>query len=194
MKKYFKSLQSILILLLLVVIILMRSCSGDGQPVEPKIITKIETRYDTIRKEVPVYVPKFVSKVEYVRDTIYQSEPIDTLTILKDYFATYVYEDKQFLDSLNITILDSVSQNKIFARTISYDLIYPTTTITKEIYLNNRELYWGFDINGTPSQLNYVGGGLIYRTKKKQIYNVGIGFNQELQPVISGGLYWKIGK
>ena len=172
----------------------MRSCSGTGEPAEPKVITSVVTEYDTIRKTVTNYIPKFVSKIEYVRDTVYITQPIDTVAILKDYFATYVYEDKQALDSLNLTIIDSVSQNKIFARTISYDLIYPTTTITKEIYLNNRELYWGFDINGTPSQLNYVGGGLIYRTKKKQIYNIGLGFNQELQPVISGGLYWKIGK
>jgi hypothetical protein len=194
MKKYFKNLQNLLIALLIIVIVLMRSCSGTGEPAEPKVITSVVTEYDTIRKTVTNYIPKFVSKIEYVRDTVYITQPIDTVAILKDYFATYVYEDKQALDSLNLTIIDSVSQNKIFARTISYDLIYPTTTITKEIYLNNRELYWGFDINGTPSQLNYVGGGLIYRTKKKQIYNLGLGFNQDLQPVISGGLYWKIGK
>ena len=100
----------------------------------------------------------------------------------------------KYSNDINFPIEGGKAISWLFARTISYDLIYPTTTITKEIYLNNRELYWGFDINGTPSQLNYVGGGLIYRTKKKQIYNIGLGFNQELQPVISGGLYWKIGK
>ena len=93
-----------------------------------------------------------------------------------------------------MTIIDSISQNKIFSRSIEYDLIYPTTTITKEIYLNNRELYWGLDINGTADQLNYVGGGLIYRNRKKQIYGLGVGVDQNLQPVLSGRLYWKIGK
>ena len=194
MKKYFKNLQALVIVVLVIVILLMRSCNGNSTPVEPTVITKIETKYDTIKKEVPVYIPKYIAKVEYIRDTILEKEPVDTLAILKDYFATYVYKDEQKLDSLNLTIIDSISQNKIFARTISYDLIYPTTTITKEIYLNNRELYWGLNLNGTSSQLNYFGGGLLYKTKKKQIYGLGIGFDQNLQPVLSGSLYWKIGK
>jgi len=193
MKKYFKNIQTVLIAVLIIIILLLRACNKPN-PVEPVIITKVETIFDTITKEVPVYVPKYVQKIETVIDTIVKTQPVDTTAILRDYFATYVYQDRQELDSLNLTIIDSVSQNKIFARTISYDLIYPTTTITKEIYLNNRELYWGLDVNGSSSQLNYVGGGLIYRTRKKQVYGLGIGINQDFQPVVSGKLYWKIGK
>jgi hypothetical protein len=172
----------------------MRNCSGDPIPVDPVIITKIETRYDTITKNVPVYVPEYVQKIETRVDTIVRIQPIDTVAILKDYFATYVYQDKQELDSLNLTIIDSISQNKIFARTIEYDLIYPTTTVTKEIYLNNREFYWGIDLKGRSDQLNYLGGSLLYKNKKKQMYSIGLGVNQNFEPVISGGLYWKIGK
>lgn len=193
MKKYFTSIQSVAIAVLIIVILLMRACDKQD-PVEPVIITKIETVFDTITKEVPVYKPKYVTKIEYIRDTIIDSTPIDTVSILKDYFATYVYQDNQELDSLNLTIIDSVSQNKIFARTIQYDLIYPTTTITKEIYLNQRELYWGVGMQGRTDQLNYVGGELLYRNRKKQAYGLGIGINQDLQPVVSGRLYWKIGK
>jgi len=193
MKKYFKNIQTVLIAVLIIIILLLRACNKPN-PVEPVIITKVETVFDTITKEVPVYVPKYVQKIETIIDTIVKTQPVDTTAILRDYFATYVYQDRQELDSLNLTIIDSVSQNKIFARTISYDLIYPTTTITKEIYLNNRELYWGLDVNGSSSQLNYVGGGLIYRTRKKQVYGLGIGINQDFQPVVSGKLYWKIGK
>ena len=193
MKKYFTSIQSVAIAVLIIVILLMRACDKQD-PVEPVIITKIETVFDTITKEVPVYKPKYVTKIEYIHDTIIDSTPVDTVSILKDYFATYVYQDNQELDSLNLTIIDSVSQNKIFARTIQYDLIYPTTTITKEIYLNQRELYWGIGMQGRTDQLNYVGGELLYRNRKKQAYGLGIGINQDLQPVVSGRLYWKIGK
>ena len=193
MKKYFTSIQSVAIAVLIIVILLMRACDKQD-PVEPMIITKIETVFDTITKEVPVYVPKYVQKIETVIDTIVKTQPVDTTAILRDYFATYVYQDRQELDSLNLTIIDSVSQNKIFARTIAYDLIYPTTTITKEIYLNNRELYWGIGMQGRTDQLNYVGGELLYRNRKKQAYGLGIGINQDLQPVVSGKLYWKIGK
>jgi len=193
MKKYFKNIQTVLIAVLIIIILLLRACNKPN-PVEPVIITKVETIFDTITKEVPVYVPKYVQKIETVIDTIVKTQPVDTTAILRDYFATYVYQDRQELDSLNLTIIDSVSQNKIFARTISYDLIYPTTTITKEIYLNNRELYWGIGMQGRTDQLNYVGGELLYRNRKKQAYGLGIGINQDLQPVVSGKLYWKIGK
>ena len=126
MKKYFKNIQTVLIAVLIIIILLLRACNKPD-PVEPVIITKVETVFDTITKEIPVYVPKYVQKIEYIHDTIIDSTPVDTVSILKDYFATYVYKDNQELDSLNLTIIDSVSQNKIFARTIQYDLIYPTT-------------------------------------------------------------------
>jgi hypothetical protein len=194
MKKYFGNIQTLLIVALVVIIILLRSCNNNSVPTEPTVITKVEVKYDTITKYVPEYVPKLITKVEYVHDTVVRTQPIDTVAILKDYFATYVYEDHQELDSLNITIKDSVTQNKIISRSIAYDLIYPTTTITKEIYLNNKEFYYGLNLNGKSDQLNYLGGSILYRTKSKQIYSVGLGVNQNMEPVISAGLYWKIGK
>jgi hypothetical protein len=194
MKKYFGNIQTLLIVALVVIIILLRSCNNNSVPTEPTVITKVEVKYDTITKYVPEYVPKLITKVEYVHDTVVRTQPIDTVAILKDYFATYVYEDRQELDSLNITIKDSVTQNKIISRSIAYDLIYPTTTITKEIYLNNKEFYYGLNLNGKSDQLNYLGGSILYRTKSKQIYSVGLGVNQNMEPVISAGLYWKIGK
>lgn len=194
MKKYIGNIQTLLIIALIAVILLMRSCDRKSSPVEPTVITKVEVKYDTIVKIVPEYVPKWYKKIEYSVDTLLVEKPIDTAAILKDYFATYVYEDVQRLDSLTLTIKDSVSQNKIASRSISYELLYQTKTITKETYLNNREFYWGLDVKGRLDQLNYVGGNILYKTKKKNIYGIGIGVNQQFQPVISGQLYWKIGK
>jgi len=194
MKKYFKNIQTLLILVLIVIIFFLRNNNNDPIPTKPTVINKIEIKYDTIIKEVPVYVPKYINKIVIHYDTILKYHKIDTTKILKDYFATYVYEDVQKLDSLNLTIKDSVSQNKITSRLIKYELIYPTTTITKKIYLNNKEFYWGLGIQGSTSQLNYIGGELMYKTKKKQLYGLGIGVNQEFQPVLSGRLLWKIGK
>jgi len=194
MKKYFGNIQTLLIVVLVIIIFLLRNCNGDSIPTEPTIITKVEVRYDTIVKEVPKYVPKYINKISMSYDTILKYHKIDTTEILKDYFATYVYEDVQKLDSLNLTIRDSISQNKIASRSIRYELIYPTTTITKETYLNNREFYWGLGLQGSVNQLNYVGGELMYKTKKKQMYGVGIGVNQEFKPILSGRLLWKIGK
>lgn len=196
MNKYFGDIRNVIILVLIIVILLMRQCSGSGEvtPTEPTIITKTEVKYDTITKEIPKYIPKVVTRIVKEVDTINVLQPIDTLSILEDYFATYVYEDVQNLDSLNLRITDSVSQNKIMARNIQYDLIYPTVTITETKYINAREFYIGFGLNGTQNQFNYVGGQLLYRTRKKQAFGLGVGINENLQPILSTQFLWKLGK
>jgi hypothetical protein len=82
----------------------------------------------------------------------------------------------------------------ITGRQIKYTLKYPKTTITEKIYINQRQVYAGLGIQGLPSQLNYVGGEMLYKNKKNQIYGFGGGINQNFQPVISVRMYWKIGK
>ena len=37
----------------------MRQCSGDDIPIEPKVITKVETKWDTVNIVKEVYVPKW---------------------------------------------------------------------------------------------------------------------------------------
>ena len=195
MKKYFGDIRNVIILVLIIVILLLRQCSGGNvTPSEPTIITKTEIKYDTITKEIPKYIPKVVTRIVREIDTVNVLQPIDTLSILEDYFATYVYEDVQNLDSLNLRITDSVSQNKIMARHIKYDLIYPTVTVTETKYINPREFYIGFGLNGTSNQFNYVGGQLLYRTRKKQAFGLGVGINENLEPILSTQFLWKLGK
>ena len=79
-------------------IFLLRECDG-GKEVEPEIerIVKIETKYDTIVETVETYIPEYRTKVKWktVHDTIevHDTVPVDTLSILKDYFETYAYTD-----------------------------------------------------------------------------------------------------
>jgi hypothetical protein len=192
MSKYFKNIQSLLIVVLIVVIFLMRSCSGKGTPVEPQIIRDTIIEYVTIEKTYPVYVPKvkYVTKVDI--DTF--STPIDTATILADYYAVRTYEDKQVLDSLDLVITDTISQNQILGRKIAYNFTYPRKTIKETIYLNKRELYFGVGVTGNPDQLQYLGGEMVYKNKKRQAYGLGVGVDQNLVPVISVRMYWKLGK
>jgi hypothetical protein len=192
MSKYFKNIQSLLIVVLIVVIFLMRSCSGKGTPTEPQIIRDTIIEYVTIEKEYPVYVPKikYITKVDI--DTF--TTPIDTSAILSDYYAIKTYEDKQVLDSLDLTITDTVSQNQILGRKIAYNFTYPRKTIKETIYLNKRELYFGVGVTGNPDQLQYLGGEMVYKNKKRQAYGLGVGVDQNLVPVISIRMYWKLGK
>jgi len=169
----------------------MRNCSGPITPTEPKIIRDTVTEYVTIEKEVPVYVPKLKTVIKTRIDTF--TTPIDTATILADYYAVKTYKDTQVLDSLDITITDTVSQNQIMGRAIKYNFTYPRKTITEKIYLNQRELYYGIGLGGG-AENNYFGGEILYKNKKNQAYGLGVGINSQFQPAVIGRIYWKLGK
>jgi hypothetical protein len=192
MKKYFQNIQSLLLVVLVVVIFLMRGCSGTPASTKPRIERDTIVEYVTIEKEYPVYVPKikYVTRVNI--DTF--SLPIDTSAILTDYYAIKTYEDTQVLDSLDLTITDTVSQNQIVGRKIAYNFTYPRKTIKETVYINQRELYFGLRGIGNLDQINYLGGEMLYRTKKKQVYSFGVGVDQNLVPVIALSMYWKLGK
>jgi len=192
LKDFFKNIQSLLIVTLVVIILFMRACDGGDTPIEPEVITKIETKYDTITIEKISYVPKWRTKIVTAIDTF--QAPIDTLAILKDYYAKYYYSDTLQIDTIGYAVInDTVTQNSILARDFKTNILIPTTIITKEIYLNNNEFYWGVGLQGRTDQINYLGTELLYRNKKKQAYGFGIGVNQDFQPVLSGRMYWKIG-
>ena len=192
MKVWFKNIQSLLIVVLVVIIFLMRGCSSTPASTEPRIERDTVTEYITIEKESIVYQPKikYITKVDI--DTFLT--PVDTLAILADYYAIRTYEDTQVLDSLNITITDTVSQNQILGRQIAYNFTYPRKTIKETIYINQRELYFGLRGIGNMDQVSYLGGEMLFRNKKKQIYSFGVGVDQNLVPVISLSMYWKLGK
>jgi uncharacterized protein YceK len=192
LKVWFKNIQTLLVIVLVVIIFLMRGCSSTPASTEPRIERDTVTEYITIEKESIVYQPKikYITKVDI--DTFLT--PVDTLAILADYYAIRTYEDTQVLDSLNITITDTVSQNQILGRQIAYNFTYPRKTIKETIYINQRELYFGLRGIGNMDQVSYLGGEMLFKNKKKQVYSFGVGVNQNLVPVISLSMYWKLGK
>ena len=158
MKAIFGDIKNILIVVLVVILIFMKSCGGGGgirTVTTPGIVrTNTVMTYDTIIKEIPKYIPKLVTKIVREVDSIIITQPIDTSAILEDYFATYVYTDIQSFDSLKLQITDSVSQNKIVARTIKYDIIYPTLTITQTKFIKQHEFFVGLGLAGRTTQFN----------------------------------------
>ena len=195
LKSFFNNLQTILIVGLVVIILLMRQCDGEKPVVKTIVETKETVRWDTVRIPEVTYVPKWQTKIVRVTDTIPQD--IDTMEILKDYYAKYFYSDTLDIDSIgNIVINDTITQNKIFARKPKVNIQIPT--ITKEIVItkiiNEREFYYGVGLQGSTDQLNYLGGEFLYRTKKKNAYGVSLGINQDFSPIIGGKVYWKIGE
>ena len=157
--------------------------------VKTKIVTK---------KGEDIYHETIVEK-EIIIPTI-----VDTAALLKDFFAKNVYKDTlQLPDSLGtIAMIDTITQNKILGRTFNASVKQRTikeTMIVKE--LPKTQVYYGLTGGFNKADVvSNVGAGLLIKTKKDKIYNLGIGVanrvsdgtNGTLSPYIGGGVYWKI--
>jgi hypothetical protein len=197
MKKFFGNIQTLTIIVLVLLIILMRMCQGPKPvPDKPKITIVETVKYDTITKQIPKYIP-VPGPIKH--DTTYLDRDIDTTAILKDYFATYFYNDTIDRDTVKIYISDQITENKIASRNIKYDIIYPTKTVTirEEHYINQREFYIGPRIEGIVSGdlgLAFIGVESVFRSKKRKTFSIAAGVNQNFAIQVGLGLHWKLTK
>ena len=192
MKDYFKNIQTLLIVVLAALLFFQRSCSSTP-PVEPEVITEVVTKWDTVAIKKTKYVPKIIEKVVVNIDTF--TTPIDTVSVLKDYYAKYFYTDTIQLDTLgSIIVNDTITRNLISFRDVQSNIFIPTTTITNTVYLYKREFYGGISVGANQQMIQNINGELLYVNKKRNAYGFGIGLNPDFQPVYTGRLYWKIGK
>jgi hypothetical protein len=182
----------IISILILMISLWVQRC-GDGKQPSSTIIEKriIDTVYTEVIKEVPTYIPQWNTIIKYVHDT---TKIIDTTYVIGNYYSTYVYNDSLINDTLCLYINDSVSENKIKTRDIKYTISFPTITITDIIIQNKNEYYVGFGLIGNKTSINYFGPELLLRTKKKNVYGIGVGIDGNITPNISLKTYWKIGK
>ena len=150
--------------------------------------------------EVEVPVPYEVEK----RVEVPVIQPIDTLEIMKVYFAKVPHKDVLMLPNNQgtVTITDTISKNSVVNRKFIADIkrmIVKDTIYTKEP--KKTEIFFGFD--GGYNQENvvsHIGAGLLYKTKDDKIFHVGVGVanrvldktNGEFTPYVDGGVYWKI--
>lgn len=92
--------------------------------------------YDTVIRTIPKTMFKFryLSVPELILDTVILKEttPVDTATILKDYFAKVEFL-RTFEDSnLKLTLTDTVTQNKIIGGGMQYQLLQPQTVVVNQ--------------------------------------------------------------
>ena len=222
--KIFKIDIKTLVIMGLCVFLLLRNCSngsdttGETIKVDGKKYEVVKQKIDTVIVEktvkVPTYVPKYITRVETVEVEV--PIDIDTTAIIQDYYAKY-----QIKDTLNLTydfpngvtdslgnkpnptlgygiLTDVISQNKIQSRDVDWYFKIPTiynTTIVKEPARS--QLYYGFNLGGNKEDiLTNASGGLIFKNKKDQLYQLNIGVqttpNGGVNPYFGGGMYWKI--
>jgi hypothetical protein len=198
---------------LLIVIVVFQQCGGDKTKTGE--IVKVDgKKYELIKHEidtVEVVKTKVVTKKgeDIYHETIVEKEVIiptivDTAALLKDFFAKNIYKDTlQLPDSLGtIAMIDTITQNKILGRTFNASVKQRTikeTMIVKE--LPKTQVYYGLTGGFNKADVvSNIGAGLLIKTKKDKIYNLGIGVsnrvsdgtNGTLSPYIGGGVYWKI--
>jgi hypothetical protein len=200
--KKITSLLPILIIILIVIVIFQNFTMTKSTPATIKIDGRkyniIKEVIDTVDVEKVKYIKKGKDTV-YLDTIIYIRVPvnIDTLAIIKDYFAKRVYKDTLFLpDSLGfVSIVDTITKNSIESRIFNAKVkerIIRDTKIVKDPPKN--QLFVGLNSQfGGGSFVTGIGGSLIFKSKDDKLYQLGTGItNNNLKPYINGGIYWKI--
>ena len=178
--------------------------NGVHNPFSPKITYVNGKPYEVIKHEIDtidIVKTKIVTKAGkdiYHDTTIYVPVPmnVDTIAIIKDYFAKNVYKDTLHLpDSLGfVLVLDTISQNKILTRTFNANVKQRTikeTTIVKE--LPKPHIYWGFGAGFDKINfVNHVQANLLLQTKCDRLYSIGGGVDINKTPFINTSIYFKI--
>jgi hypothetical protein len=191
-----------IILALLIALLFLK---GDNVVEIKKIIEKVpgETIHDTISQEIPVYVE---GEDFYHDTTIYVPTyvNVDTAEILKQFYVKNFFQDTIKLNNNQgfMYLSDSISENKIISRKWSASLkpkiVREPAPLPPPV---RNQMFIGVD--GSWSQkdwVNSLGVGLILKTKKDQLYHVGLGvanrttdgISGEFTPYVNGGIYWKI--
>jgi hypothetical protein len=110
--------------------------------------TIIETEYvyDTtlinIETEVPVPYKITITDTIFIPYNIHTSDTvilpleIDTMAILSDYYSKVEYRDTIEDESIKIFLNESISQNRIISRDLSYKWMKPTQVITYDTKTN----------------------------------------------------------
>ena len=179
-----------LIIVALVIIIFMISkglYAPNLRPIEIIKIDTIESVHDTT-----IYKPgKKILKDTTIYDTTYLLAKIDTGEILKDYFAKNVFKDTISFAEGSVSLVDTISQNKILGRIFKASITQKTIHVTRELRTPppppKAALYWGIMATKQDEKFGY-GGGLMYKTANKGIFQLNYTNNRQIQV----GYYSKI--
>ena len=129
---------------------------------------------------------------------------VDSAAILRDYLAKVVYKDTLKLDDgLGfIALTDTITKNRILGRTFDARVKQreiKETMIVKEPARN--QVYYGLNAGfNKEDYVSAIGAGVILKTKKDKIYQLGVGVNNRttdgtnggFSPYVGFGTYWKI--
>lgn len=188
------------IAILIAVILNLKGCFGPPQKGDKVTIGGKD--YQVIKREIDTFY-KEKKVVEYRRgkDIPYEVQVIkeipadvDTLSILKDYYAKVFYKDTLNLkDTLGyLVVQDTITENRISSR--GYEAFIRIPVIKETLYLKelSNDFYFGPSIQAGRSLS--IGADAHLKTKKDLLLGFGFGVNSNVSPYLRGSIGWKINK
>jgi hypothetical protein len=157
--------------------------------------------YELLSREVEVVeVEKIVTQVKDGK-TIYVEIPVqvfvptevDTMEVLKDYYSTRVYSDTLRVEDLGyVTVVDTISQNKIVSRAFQANLIQRTITEIITVKELPKFQIWTGLVATTNMQM---GASLGFTTKRRTHLGLDVGVYVDeamLTPYVGVRYLWQI--
>lgn len=125
----------------------IKGCGQDSDCPQAELVSEKIIPGDSIPYPVPVYIPEVDTFIQH--DTSWRFHEVDTAAILADYFSQRIYIDSAMSqDSSILTIIqDTISENRIKARQISFQNLRPTL-IQQYDLKKTRKLLIGGAISG----------------------------------------------
>lgn len=155
-----------------------------SKEVEVVEVEKIVTQFKegkTIYVEVEVPVEVFIPT------------EIDTMEVLQDYYSTRVYSDTLRVENLGyVTIVDTISQNKIIGRSFKANLLERTITETITVKELPRLQIW---TGVTASNSMQLGATIGVTTKRRTHLGLDVGVHLDdvlLSPYVGVRYLWQI--
>ena len=114
----------------------------------PEIKTDTVYVIDTVERTIVDRIPYYIQRTDSVifRDTVFKN--VDTLAILRDYFAIH-YFTRIWEDSLlKVTIDDAVTENELIHNIFRYQILRPQQVIENILNMapRTRTIYAGLDL------------------------------------------------
>jgi hypothetical protein len=193
-----------LIIIILGCVIALQQCSFNDK--EKELLKVNGKKYEVIKRITDTTFitrtkTRYVKGADIFHETIVEKTKevptytkVDTQIILRDYQSKIIYKDRLVLENGlgTIDVTDTISKNKIIGRKWNAQIKEKTitnTTIVKE--LPKIQVFAGL---GGVAGNNLIAAGpkLTLKTKKDNLYNVGLLVDDKLNKYVSFGMQWKI--
>lgn len=194
-----KNLVNIVIIFLLLVL-LLRTCKNPYPISSPKIIRDTTWIYKDsvvyskpqIIKSIPAISTKEYYTKEYLPDTNYPKLLLQYREVVAKLLSQNIYLDSFKIDTTGCAyICDTISQNKIIGRSLSYSIKYPVIKETIPEKKRN-QLYIGFSVLGQPFPLNSFNTELLLKNKVDNMFGVSLGITSDSKLQYGVRYYTKI--